>query len=365
MTKRNLTLFSITLAIMILGGWYYLTSKTGFFQTTQKSSLIDQISPKVIIITMFQLGDPLDPDSQGEATIWVQEHQLTRLIDIPGAYSPLYCNQEAELCLVITGVGTTNATITMMALGLSDRLDLKNTYYLMAGIGGIKPDIASIESVAWIENIVDITIVSEYDAREMPDDFDYYKFPYACSELDCEDPPRLGTEFYQVNQDLVDWGYQLTKDLELEESKDAINRRSKYLQPTANHSPTVEKCSMAGGNSFWHGKMLSDWVSWWMDLWTEGTSPYCITSVEEPGIAAAIHQLGKIGRVDPQRLMVIRVGSNFDQQHPNQTVEESLSLALQDVDHVVGMHNLHLVGWKALNQIIQDWSNWEKGIPMN
>jgi len=314
---------------------------------------------------MFQIGDPLDPESQGEATIWIQEHQLTNLIEIPGAYSPLYCNQDGELCLVITGVGTTNATMTMMALGLSDRLNLKYTYFLMAGIGGIKPDIAPIESVAWIENILDITIVSEYDAREMPDDFDYYKFPYACSEPDCENPPRLGTEFYQVNPDLVEWGYQLTKDLELEESADAIERKSKYIQPTANHSPTVEKCSMAGGNIFWHGKMLSDWASWWMDRWTEGKSPYCITSVEEPGIAAAIHQLGEIERLDPQRLMVIRVGSNFDQQHPDQTAQESLSLALQDVDHVVGMHNLHLVGWTALNQIFLNWSQWEKSIPVD
>ncbi len=321
------------------------------------------IAPKVLLITMFQLGDPLDPNSAGEATIWVQQHHLTPTLQIAGAYSPLYCNTSHELCLAITGVGTTHAAMTMMALGMSDQLDLSKSYILVAGIAGVSPAAATIESVAWADWLIDTSITGEFDSREMPASFKYPNFPYGCSAPGCKHPFRMGTEVYQVNPAIVAWGYNLTKDLKLDESQRAIEKRALYPQETAKAPPKVVACSITGGNTFWHGTMRSNWATEWVRDSTGGKGRYCMTAVEDPAIFAAIDNLGTSGRYDPKRVMVIRVASNFDQQHPGQVAEDSLSQALSEVNQAVGMRNLHLVGWTVLEHILGDWANWQAGVP--
>jgi len=321
------------------------------------------IRPRVLVINMFQLGDPLDPASTGEATIWVQQHQLTQIIAIPGAYSPLYCSASHELCLAITGVGEVNATMSMMALGLNDGLDLSQTYLLMAGIAGVNPNVATVESVAWADWVVDSSIRGEYDSREMPPDFDYPHFPYGCAEPDCPEPYRMGSEVFQLDPLLLEWSYRLTKNLPLEESVAAKTKKHPYKQEQARSAPTVLICSMSGGNTWWHGKLASDWASEWVHDLTDGKGEYCMTAVEEPAVLAVVHNLGKHGRFDPKRMMLIRVGSNFDQPHPGQTAQESLSAAVHEVNVATGMHNLHLVGWRMAETILADWDAWQNGPP--
>jgi purine nucleoside permease len=350
--------------VLILIG---LTATFFLMRRAEKENISGQVAttlaPKVLLVTMFQMGDPLDPNSPGEATIWVLQHQLTRIIPIPGAFSPLYCNEQRELCLVITGVGTTNAAMTMMALGLSEQLDLSKTYVMIAGIAGVSPEAATIESVAWGDWVVDTSVTGEYDSREMPASFAHPNFPYGCSAPGCEHPFKMGTEVYQVNPVLVEWGYRLTKDLKLDESELAKEKRALYPQQAAQQPPLVIKCAITGGNTFWHGKMMSDWATGWVKDSTDGQGHYCMTAVEDPAILAAVNNLGKSGRYDPKRVMAIRVGSNFDQQHPGQTAEESLRLALAEVNQAVGMNNLHLVGWTVLEQILGDWAKWKAGVP--
>jgi len=352
------------LVLILVGG---LTAVFLLMRGAEKENssgeMVTTIAPKALLVTMFQLGDPLDPNSPGEATIWVQQHQLTRIIPIAGVYSPLYCNERRELCLVITGVGTTNAAMTMMALGLSEQLDLSKTYLMIAGIAGVNPERASIESVAWGDWVVDSSITGEYDSREMPDSFEYPKFPYGCSAPGCQHPFEMGTEVHQLDPALVEWGYRLTKDLKLDESELAKKKRALYAQQSAQQAPLVIQCTITGGNTFWHGKMMSDWATQWVADATGGQGRYCMTAVEEPAILAAVKNLGKSGRYDPKRVMVIRVGSNFDQQHPGQTAEESLRLALAEVNQAVGMKNLHRVGWRMLEQILGEWAKWEAGVP--
>ena len=321
------------------------------------------ITPKILIVTMFQLGDPLDPKSAGEATIWVQTHQLNKTIPIVGSKSPLYCNEKKEMCLVTTGVGTTNAAMTMMALGLSEQLDLSKTYIIIAGIAGVSPNVASVESVAIADWFVDVSVSGEYDAREMPSTFKYPRFPYGCSSNDCKEPFRMGTESSALNLQMVEWALNLTKDIKLEQSETGKQKGSSYTQKTARSFPKVVKCTVAGGNTFWHGKLISDWVSSWVDKVTQGKSHYCMTSVEEPGLIPVIDSLTKSGRYDIKRTLLLRVSSNFDQQTPNQNVEESFTKALMEVNQAVGMHNLHLVGWSVAEYILKNWKEWEKGVP--
>ncbi len=335
----------------------------GMILNAQFRTKMELISPKVLTVAMFQLGDPLDPASIGEGSIWVQGRHLNTVTQIPGANSPLYCNSSGDHCLVVTGVGTANATTTLMALAMNEHVDLSKTYILVAGIAGTSPEVNTIGGVAWADWVIDSTTTSEFDSREMPSSYNYPKFPYACPKEWCEEITKLGTEIYQLNPTLVEWAYRFTKEISLEDSASAQAQRDLYPQEAAQKQPFVSKCTILGGNTFWHGSMMSDWASWWVKQWTEGQSYYCMTAVEEVGILPAVYALKGTGDVDPDRVMIVRVASNFDQQHPGQTAQESLANALKGVNTITGLKNVCLVGGTVTDYIIQHWSDWEAGIP--
>src|SRR5829696_2603279 len=139
------------------------------------------IAPKVLTVTMFQTGDPLAGGS-GEASVWVENDKLDQVVLIPGGYSPLYCNANYDHCLIITGVLAANAAATVMAVGLSDRVDLSHSYLMVAGMGGGPPDQITIGAAAWANWVVSGDLVTELDAREMPPDWEYPKASLGCAQ---------------------------------------------------------------------------------------------------------------------------------------------------------------------------------------
>ena len=59
----------------------------------------------------------------------------------------------------------------MTALTLSSEFDLTKTYFLIAGIGGINPKIATLGSVTFAKYAVQVALQYEFDAREIPDNY--------------------------------------------------------------------------------------------------------------------------------------------------------------------------------------------------
>ena len=155
---------------------------------------------EVLTVTMFQTGDPLAGGS-GEASVWVKNDKLDQVIQIPGSFSPLYCNASFEHCLVITGVLAANAAATVMAVGLSERVDLSRSYIMVAGVGGGPPDKITVGAAAWADWVVSGDLVTELDAREMPPDWQYPKAYLGCAHPWCPDGFRTGTEVFQLDAD--------------------------------------------------------------------------------------------------------------------------------------------------------------------
>jgi purine nucleoside permease len=79
----------------------------------------------------------------------------------------------------------------------------------------------------------------------------------------------------------------------------------------------------------------------------------------------ALTRFSKTGRIDLNRVLVLRGASNFDQQHAGQTAQESLQVSLGTVNggSTVALENIYRAG-SAVNQYILDhWNEWEKGVP--
>jgi purine nucleoside permease len=320
------------------------------------------IAPKVLTVTMFQTGDPLAGGS-GEASVWVENDKLDQVIQVPGSFSPLYCNATFEHCLVITGVLAANAAATVMAVGLSERVDLSRSYIMVAGIGGGPPDKITVGAAAWADWVVSGDLVTELDAREMPPDWQYPKAYLACTHPWCPDGFRTGTEVFQMDSTMTGWAYRLSKDVPLQDDPKARASMQNYPEAIARGAPFVTTCAILGVNDFIHGTLMSEWSAWWVSQWTEGKGEFCMSADEEGGIFTALQRLAEAKRVDMRRVMVLRVATDIDRQYPGQTAGESLAESLNSTFGFVGLENIYRVGSPVVREILGNWERWQDGPP--
>ncbi len=315
---------------------------------------------KVLTIAMFESGE-MTGDFAGEAQFWVEGEGLDEVIEVPGSFSPVYCKSEGQ-CLVVTGMGIANATATVMAVGLSGLFDLSQAYIVVAGIAGIDPHDGTLGSAAWADWVIDGDLAYEIDSREIPAEWDYPYIHLGCTAPWCEDGWAAGTEVYHLNTALVDWAYNLSKDVALADGEDAQAYRANYPADwPASQPPSVVRCDTVAASTYWHGDLLGQWAEWWAAQWSGGAANYCMTEMEDTGTLTALSRLADAGLVDLQRVLVLRTASNFDRPYEGQTAAESL--AADSGGFVPSTRNAYLAGSAVTDYIIANWETWQAGVP--
>jgi purine nucleoside permease len=159
-----------------------------------------------------------------------------------------------------------NAAATVMAVGLSERVDLSRSYIMVAGVGGGPPDKITVGAAAWADWVVSGDLVTELDAREMPPDWQYPKAYLACTYPWCPDGFRTGTEVFQLDPTMTGWAYRLSKDVTLQDDPAPRAYVQHYPEAVARGAPFVTTCAILGVNDFIHGTLMSEWsapVRWW------------------------------------------------------------------------------------------------------
>ncbi|MCY3794038.1 MAG: purine nucleoside permease, partial [Gammaproteobacteria bacterium] len=127
---------------------------------------------RVVIVTMFERGAD-EGDEPGEFQFWKERRNLDQRFAFPHSHHDLYYNADSQILGMVTGVGTAKSATATMALGLDPRFDLRQAYWLVAGIAGIDPEDASVGSAVWSAYLVDGDLGYEIDAREIPEDWDF------------------------------------------------------------------------------------------------------------------------------------------------------------------------------------------------
>lgn len=241
-----------------------------------------------------------------EAEPWFDSESFIRQVDIPGLGSPVHCADNG-LCLVTVGTGKVNAAISMAAILASDRLDLRNAYFLSAGIGGTAPGGGTLGFAGWADWVVDW-------------DLGHHLLPDTAPDVPHGYLPGIETETtaFHLDDDLVSWAYESTRHLELQDSAEAEEARQNYPEQEGK-VPYVTRCDTITGDNYWAGEELSARASYIMDLRTGRQGNYCTTQMEDTAIAAALERHGLL-----HRYLSLRTASNFDQPHKEQSVEELL-----------------------------------------
>ncbi len=317
---------------------------------------------KVVIVTMFEIGADTG-DKAGEFQLWRERRELT---EMPfHGWKNLYYNADDDMLVMVTGIGTARSSASIMALGMDDRFDLSQAYWLVAGIAGIEPEDATVGSAVWADYLVDGDLSYEIDAREKPEDWSFGYFPrHTKKPFDPNKPDPTG-EMFQLNAALVEWAYQLTKDMELKDDPSVQPVRDLYTEhPNAQGKPIVMKGDHIAAMTFWHGTLMNDWANQWVEYWTDGKGNMVTSGMEDTGTYLSLSWLDKIGKVDMERLLVLRTGSNFTTQHPGNTAAENL---LQETKGFAGLkisvEAAYDVASKVADEITGNWEQYRDQLP--
>lgn len=313
---------------------------------------------------MFERGEDTG-DAPGEYQLWVEREHLDQVLPMPASYHHVRLNKDGVLGL-LTGVGTAKAAASVMALGLDPRFDLSKAYWLVAGIGGGDPADVSLGSAVWADHVVDGDLAFEIDARQIPSDWSTGYLPLR-RRIPYEQPAAsVYGEVYTLNPELVSWAYRITKDVALADSDALRQFRARFRGfPNALKPPFVARGDTLSAGTFWHGSKLEDWANEWTRYYTGGKGNYMVAAMEDSGTMQALTFLSQAGRVDLQRVLVLRTVSNYDREPPGGSAAQSLQ------DMAAGNYSAYMpaleaaqaVGDRVVRDVVEHWRERESNIP--
>lgn len=330
---------------------------------TPQSTGPKPIEVKVVVVTMFEIGAD-SGDAAGEFQLWHERQHLD--VRYPFAHHhDLYFNPKSGVLGMVTGEGNVNSASAVMELGMDPRFDLSHAYWLVAGIAGVDPDRASLGSAAWAEYLVDGDLAYEIDAREIPADWPTGYFARQTHRPYDPEKPQPSGEVFELNPALTQWAFELTREVALADGPALQQARSRFTgYPIAQKPPFVLRGDTLSASTFWHGKLLNEWAERWVDYWTDGKGRFVTSAMEDTGTFQSLSYLGATGKVDKDRVMVLRTASNYTMPPPGMTAAEHL---LKENAGYAGLEAsveaAYRVGSVVVDEIVGKWSIYRDHAP--
>ncbi|MGI4942441.1 MAG: purine-nucleoside phosphorylase [Janthinobacterium lividum] len=324
-----------------------------YFRGAAQAKTITHV--KVMIVSMFA----------PEGAIWRSNRDLSRFNIIPGlrADDPaVHCGRD-DVCQITTGMGYANTSASIAALIYSKRFDLRQTYWLVAGIAGIDPKRGTLGSAAWAHYIVDFGLQWELDARDAPKEW-----PSGYLGINTKNPgerPSLqyGTEVFKLDDRLLQHALALSRNVSLSDSSEAQKARAAYPSSPANQPPTVTQCDTLSSDTWFSGAHLSERASVWVAQLTDGHAVACTTQQEDNATYEVLRRGAAAGLVDVRRVAVLRSASDFNQAPPGGNDADNLINYQAEGGFMPALTNLYRVGNPLVQEIVHHWPAWRNGVP--
>ena len=337
---------------------------------------------------------------------------LGQNLTVPG-FSPLYpqahCTTSGEVCQLTTGEGEINAASTISALIYSNKFVLTKTYFLIAGIAGINPHLATTGSVTFAQYAVQLDLQYEFSASQVPTNDSSGYFPqdaYYPDSPSANDYPLeiYGTEAFEVNKALRDRFIEVASQTKLNDTSAAMAYRKNYGYAPANQPPSVVACSSGTSNVYWSGSVLGDAFYNYTLLLSNGlvlcpslyiatvlqtsfspllspllpfipTPPpgkssdddpssahYCATQQEDNATLEALLRGALAAKLSFSRIAVMRTASDFDRAPPTESEVFHLLYADQE-GFGPSIENIYIAGRAIVDDVLGNWTSvYEAGV---
>lgn len=318
---------------------------------------------RAVVVTTFEIGADTG-DVPGEFQLWVEREHLDEVVPFPGGVHPLRTNHEHTVLGMVSGTALVNATASLMALGMDPRFDLTHAYLLINGIAGVDPADASIGSAAWARFVVGD--VSRYiDPKDAPASWPYGFFPIGGTAPDPATVPASPIQrsnLFPLNARLAEWAFAQTKDLKLgDDPRVAAFRAEMTGFPNAQRPPFVLLGDTFASDTYWHGTTSTRYANDWVRLYTGGRGNFVMTEMEDSGFMGAVERLAAMHRVDPERVMVLRTGSNYSMPRPGHTAVESVTAPY--IGTRLAVESAWLCGSTVLHWLLAHWDSAYAQVP--
>src|SRR5258708_38377541 len=134
---------------------------------------------------------------------------------------------------------------------------------------------------------------------------------------------------------------------------------ARYPSANARRPPCVLKGDTLSAGTFWHGNLLSQWADDWVQYHTGGRGNYVTTAMEDSGTLQSLTLLAKAGRVDLQRVLVLRTASDFDSPPPGMMAAQGL--ARNKIGQYAGYLPALEAAWRVGHPVGKNLTgNWSK-----
>jgi len=177
---------------------------------------------------------------------------------------------------------------------------------------------------------------------------------------------ELEGEVYTLNVELVGWAFRLTKDVPLPDSDSLRSSRARFAGfPNALKPPFVTRGDTLSSSTFWHGSKMNEWANAWTRYYTASKGNYMISAMEDTGTMQALTFLNQAGRVDLQRVLVLRTVSNYDREPPGANVVDSLKTMVSGnySAYFPALEAAQAAGDKVVRDIVEHWADRESTLP--
>jgi purine nucleoside permease len=283
----------------------------------------------------------------GEVAPWLEGENLPITLTVPGlavaeenVAGTVHCSRKG-LCVTVVGTTKSKSGPGTTALLTWNGWDLSRAHFLLVGIAGISSWNGTIGD-AGIGNIVDTNLGTDYVNPRMGHAVHPpLKQPAGWDPFDEDNPYTQAT--YKLP--LADWAFNLTRHVKLADSAPAQHERAFYGPAEAREHPSVRRCGVAGHDSFWVGKdqaLRQDRIYAYRAHQFGLDDRRCTSAFEDPGWAGALSRFGLLDRA-----VVVRTGSDFEDQRPGTTPADLYDLLHSDQGFAafgIAVENEYLTG---------------------
>jgi purine nucleoside permease len=332
---------------------------------------LERIPIKVVVVTTFEIGEDTG-DKAGEFQNWVEKLPLPVVLPFPQGYHHLRYNSEKQVLGMVSGEGTSRIASSITALANDKRFDLSHAYWLLAGIAGVNPHVASLASAAWAKYVVNGDLAYEIDAREIPSGWGTGYVAYGrTAPYKSPRPPvstSNGTNEFALNAGLANWAFNLSSThVKLKDDANLQSLRAKYDGfPKAQKAPSIIQGDVIAADTFWIGNIFNTWAENWVSYWSDRRAIFTMSAEEDAGYLQALTFLSQVNMIDINRVMVLRSASDFTVPHPGQTAAQLLAA---DEDNMApsaipeSMSSAYEAGSVVVIELVRNWAKYRDHIP--